>query len=734
MTTKDFVIDSNDDNFSNNSENVADFTTNSFAIDSYNDNFSNNSENFTEFTTKNFDIDANDDEIWNNSEKIANFHTKYVDSNNDNFSNNSETITESKSNDIDLNILDIIIKSSSVDFDDSGPDEKGRLYFKLKTNYKNERPQEKEAKDVKQCRKLVGYILKMGPLDAGRVVMREAKELLQKVVVAGEKLPVDIYNTTTEWVALAAHLHKLSAEKSDWLMTCHYEAELKSNFGKRMWYCVLAPTLRGEFDSPFGATDCRVLYKAANVVPKRFEIADKYLNNVANYMKNPCTKLIPQPHNWLDILLGTVSKQEQCYPNSNKTKKFDERVSIKKQHRTPHHMDAGSRGKNPCSASPVTKRHKMSSEACSSSYTGNTASVTVRVQPDNDQAGPSKLDVKPRSRIDSTREIADLKTRIARRKTDHIRDIEDIESEIRRYEEKLTSLRRRKERYNDEYEKDLKYLDSKIQSMVQKQKTETTTRERESKAEGEMRKGIEEKIRLLKEGRKAPSTSFVPNQKDIINTKKMRAAALKKVDERINAIPRPKHGNRTGINVYISAGWTMGALKNTTLPPKPMYMGGENSWCRENTSFDPESLPTYLAHTTQNRVGELIMEELDHRLVSVTEYASAVQRLGLRIERLGLETVHQLMDDEKAIANIRWRNDFEEKKLHLRKGTVMFYIKNRAAEFHRAAEKHAKLMLDILDASDPDIFEIMSGELHGLLDRLWWFVKLNDEVSKNTNF
>ena len=692
----------------------------------------------------------------------------------ENLSKSENKIVNNNSSESQYNIIDY--KKLESDF------------ANLLENAKKDNDSKSQEERMKKCRAVLRRLLESGPVAAGKKTINESYDLV-KSLVEQDEISSEISDSFIEWKSLQQHLRELSLESSKWYACCKFAAMLKEPVGLDMWFTVLEPTGKSPIDLCFGAVDCRLM--VAN--PKVFTIIPRYLDNVKNHYRCPDkVTLIPPPANWEDILDGKVNFYHQKNPNSKPSTKPADTMFKKPTGRSSDRSFLSAKRANDTITTHPTgrpSREFSGGEATlrqatrAANHPGKTWSTTktnITSEPEkkkqrNETVGDFRKDTNPNIgtatgksfkridkptntipsrpspngnslRLELTKRVADVKNQIASSRTSHLDTMFDIQADIEKVEFQLATLRKQQSMVESNFKRNQTLLDVKLQAANRqlnqhdlKAKKSIKWQENADRAADTIRREIEERAKLIKSSKKTSSTSAIRNGSQIENMRKQRSLALNRVDEKLEKIPRPPSENRDGFNLtlYESSGWDVVHLKGRMVPhDQPLFMGDHETWSAEHSNFQANSLSADLIRDTQDRLEGIVWDELDCVISSPPEYVSAIQRLALKVERLGLETAYRIRDETCAFSCIRWVNDFSKvTPTGDLKNEVQFHAKSRAGEFYRAADKHATVMLEILNKMSPeDMQDLIGGSLKGLLNRLWWFFHMDREVSKNTDF
>ena len=357
---------------------------------------------------------------------------------------------------------------------------------------------------------------------------------------------------------------------------------------------------------------------------------------------------------------------------------------------------------------------------------------TSRISSTSSNAGP----VIKRNTSPPHPDVTDFKNKLATARVTYLASVKEIDTDINVYTDKIedlhkviNNLKRKRFQIEHDFKEHQAQLESEIEHAQKRKKRAAERQINVVRGAEAMSRRIEEKLLHLSYDSNSPSSK----SKYDSNTKSQREKAMQEVEEKIKAIPCPPDEQTGGINLLYSSQWNSNKLKNQLLPPAPEFMGSPSAWADESLHFDPENLPPLLIKEIEIK----IKAELDCSVISVEEYAAAIKRLGLKVERFSLQKSFEVRDEETNLfSSLNFRRNFRENKIRKKKETVQFYIKNRAAEFYRAADKHAALMCEKLGGLEfkYTFKHVIIEELQELLNKLWWILCLDRGVSNTANF
>ena len=156
-------------------------------------------------------------------------------------------------------------------------------------------------------------------------------------------------------------------------------------------------------------------------------------------------------------------------------------------------------------------------------------------------------------------------------------------------------------------------------------------------------------------------------------------------------------------------------------------------WSKEFTVFDPETFPKEFTTQFQDIIPEIVRTELDVVATNVEDCARALRRLSLRVEETTLEKLDLFRNQnlDREFPEVVYRGDFKAKNRAKRKTVVTFFVKQRAAEMHRSAEVARKVLVDMFQEPQDflDNHKVVGEILDSILNKLWWILNLNKEVS-----
>ena len=148
--------------------------------------------------------------------------------------------------------------------------------------------------------------------------------------------------------------------------------------------------------------------------------------------------------------------------------------------------------------------------------------------------------------------------------------------------------------------------------------------------------------------------------------------------------------------------------------------------------FKADTIPREVVYAARVGVDNIIMEELDCNVSNMKEYCAAVKRLGIKIMLEAIKLSYDVFD-KNTIYSLKWKESMKNYDERKRKRHFSFYVKNRGAEFYRAAEGH----IDGLPKLFPHLMNTQGDVgrlLKGLMSRLYLFTNLDKSVSESTKF
>lgn len=164
----------------------------------------------------------------------------------------------------------------------------------------------------------------------------------------------------------------------------------------------------------------------------------------------------------------------------------------------------------------------------------------------------------------------------------------------------------------------------------------------------------------------------------------------------------------------------------------PRSMGDTLTWSTEGMNFWENSLPSGVVDMARRTIREIINEATNTRLI-VEQTAAILDRIGMRIQLLGITLASQ-MTEEHNLSRVSVRPHFGKRPRRIIKGTVQFYIKNRAAEAWRAAsnmaakwKKYCRNNSDLQWSSETT--ERLNADVNEIIERLWYLYNLNVAIS-----
>ena len=625
--------------------------------------------------------------------------------------------------------------------------------------------------DIKQIRSDLLRLMDMGPVEYGRQKLDELKLKFKKVLDQHPRSKV-VEKSFSEWANIYNRLKTLLHQNSQWDVACYWEVGLRKIEDKRQWFIILDEEARDKIKIKMGVVDIREWDEIA-MCKHYCYIPSKFVQNKKNNEENSNIKLFNIPPNWRKIIHGNDEKRRAEWRPSNydRSKKPDDKsLSSASSNCGKKTVDkslsstSSECGKKPddkslyskyasslpSSSKPDPADKSLSSKTWDSppsnnkkdiddkslfSKSWNSPSSHSKTETDDKSLSSvysSKWEVgmseKGRKRngskessLESKRVCDSLVHQLSTLEQKHYDKIDNIDQEIGNLRRMLTDMH---DRRLNEFEEFKRRKDSLKDDLYREREQEKIRRREEEKKEEKKRYDEAAEEAILAGMRERMKDVDKRKVQDLKNKEDQRDIIIKKFKDELNRIPEGRKTGR-GFTLYKIKSWK--STRANMWPQEPIFMGGENSWCREESSFIEESIPDDVAMTANDMVEQAINEEMECKVASIEEYENTLGRLAAKISMAATQLSFSAKD-QHVEEKMKWK--VRQQTVTEKRNDLAFYIKNRAKEFTRAVPKHLKGVKLLLGDRFEQNEETIKYELDILLTRLWWFVNLSEGVSR----
>ena len=303
-----------------------------------------------------------------------------------------------------------------------------------------------------------------------------------------------------------------------------------------------------------------------------------------------------------------------------------------------------------------------------------------------------------------------------------------MEAESESLRQRLDQLSSKRRRVETTYAAEEKMLQEEMRRAVTlEEETKRQDSIRRSKAEEDLRHKIQRRLDTVCN----PSESAIRPSGG--KAKPVKYPKLEGIKRALQKLPLTPNKGKKGVNLLTLCEWSAEKAMVQDLPSEPTEMGGSSSCSKEFTVFDPATIPSEFTSQFHDIIPEIVEVELGVVATNVEDCARALRRLSLRVEETALERLDDFRNQnlDKEFPEVEYRGDFKLKNRAKRKTVVAFYVRQRAAEMHRAGEVARKVISDMF--GEPQAFldnhKVVGEILDFILDKLWWLLNLNKEVS-----
>ena len=224
-----------------------------------------------------------------------------------------------------------------------------------------------------------------------------------------------------------------------------------------------------------------------------------------------------------------------------------------------------------------------------------------------------------------------------------------------------------------------------------------------------------------------------PAERSNRNKSKLRHRLVEIEEElqKIGKVPT-RAASRDTFNPLKASDWTLDAALKEKLPPRPRAMGDKGIWSKDGLYFEEASIPRNTI-STRSSVQKAIESSLDCECKDMNDYVLALTVAKLKIEKLGLELSFSMRDNlqEAELKRIKFRDPSKPRRSKI--ADLQFYVKLRAAEFHRSAEAQIDTIsrASKLKLNDERHQKILMDAMRILLKRLWWLINIGTGVDSS---